>query len=65
MPLPDCAYCQAANTLEPIYVEMGVTFATCSCCGKTTRIDHEGIAHKVEPVKDVRDVNGTMMMYGD
>lgn len=61
MPLPDCAHCSSAATLEPIYMEMGVTFAICSCCGKTTRIDHHGIAHKVEPLKDVRDVLGTVM----
>ena len=61
MSLPDCAHCSAASTLEPVYQEMGVTYATCSCCGKTTRVDHEGIAHKVEPRKDVRDVLGNVM----
>ena len=59
--MPDCAWCSAAKTLEPIYTEMGVTFCTCSCCGKTTRVDSAGTAHKVEPRKDVRDCGGVVM----
>ena len=56
IPLPDCAHCRAASTLEPVYVEMGVTFAVCSCCSRTTRIDYEGIAHKVEPRRAVEPI---------
>ena len=63
-PWPDCAWCDAAATLKEAYVEQGVTFCECSCCGKLTRVDCENNAHRVEPRPDVRDVNG-VVMYGE
>ena len=56
---PDCSHCSAVNTLELVYSEMGVDFAVCSCCAKTTRIDRDGVTHRVEP--DRRDTNGVVM----
>ena len=55
---PDCAHCDAAATLEPMYTEMGVTFYTCSCCGRTTRVDYAGRVQKSLPAIDV---NGNQM----
>ena len=59
--MPDCAWCSAAKTLEPLYRELGATVCTCSCCGKTTRIDSEGVAHQVRPPLSAIDVNGHQM----
>ena len=65
MPFPDCAWrCGRALTdAERVHGTEGHEYYICSCCAKTTRVDRDGIAHKVEPLKDVRDVNGTVM-YG-
>ena len=57
--LPDCAHCDANQTLERINgTDVGDAYYVCSCCGQTTRIDAKNRAHQIERRTDV---NGTLM----
>lgn len=61
-PVADCAWCDAAASLEPVYSEMGVSFCTCSCCGKLTQVNHDGTRVRVSPRKaDEYDVAGALI----
>lgn len=57
-PLPDCPWCDAANTLDVLWAEMGTTYCACSCCGKQCRVDKHG-AHRTNPPEF--DVSGTVI----
>lgn len=59
---PQCPWCDAANTLDAGWSEMGSTYCHCTCCGKRCYVDRHG-AHRT-PEPDVRDVNG-IVIYGD
>ena len=54
---PDCAWCEAATTLEHVWTEMGSAYYICSCCGKQTLVDARGVAHRVKPQVEC-DVSG-------
>lgn len=49
--LPDCPWCDSANTLKVDWSEMGTDFCRCSCCSKRCRVDNKGRVHKVESRK--------------
>lgn len=52
---PDCPWpgCDAADTLEEDWVEMGTSHCHCTCCGRSVRVDSRGEAHTVERKTDV------------
>lgn len=56
--LPDCPHpgCDAAQTLEVIWTEMGARHCVCTCCGKPCRVDYRGGVHRDERTR--RDVSG-------
>lgn len=59
---PRCAWaCDSSLPLELIYAEIGSRFYTCPCCGKTTRIDYEWVAHRVQKPLPAIDVNGALI----
>lgn len=59
---PSCSWCDSAQALERVHGTEGQAHYLCPCCGKTTRVDDKGIAHRVEPIKHrVCDVNGVPM----
>lgn len=41
-----CAWCDAADSLELEWMEMGTAFYLCSCCAKRTRV-LDGVATRV------------------
>jgi len=57
---PDCAWCDTALVPQRIHGTEGDPHYLCDCCGKVTRVDREGVSHRVLPT-DVRDVNGVVM----
>ena len=64
MDLPDCAWdCGTALTPSAlVHGTEGQDHYICSCCSKTTRVDRDGIAHRVERRSpDVRDALGVVM----
>ena len=60
-PDPDCSWCDAVNTLEHVWTELGSDYYICSCCAKHTRVDERGVAQRVKPRPEF-DVPGN---YGD
>ena len=58
---PQCGWCDAAASLEHEWSEMGNRYYCCSCCGKRTRMDHEGVAHRVQKPLPAIDVNGALI----
>ena len=64
-PLPNCAWCSAANTLTVEWAESGVEFCVCSCCSHRTRVV-DGLAYKSGARRDIApepmvDVSGTVI----
>ena len=60
-PLPDCAWCDAADSLTEI-VGLEVRLFECSCCAKLTQVDEKNRAHR-EPRRT--DVSGNQMYDGE
>lgn len=58
--LPDCAWCDAANSLSVEWTEMGAKFCTCSSCAHRTRVV-DGVAYKSAPLERVLDVSGNQI----
>lgn len=61
MTAPDCQWCDTAQALERIYGSEGDTYYLCPCCGKTTRVDPDGRAHKQTGRKMEFDVLGNLI----
>ena len=53
MDLPQCPSCDASDTLEHVWTEMGTEHYRCTCCAKQSWIDSHGRAQRSEPVLDV------------
>lgn len=59
MRLPDCPHCDSNATLEAVESEgRGVKLCAWTCCGKTCRVNADGV---VVWTADVRDVSGNVM----
>ena len=56
-PLPDCSWCDAADSLTEI-VRAEARLYLCSCCSKVTRVDEKNRPHR-EPRQ--LDVSGHQM----
>lgn len=61
--MPDCAWCDAAETLDHVWTEMGVGYYQCTCCEKFTRVGHDGISQRIiEPSREPAcDVSGQLI----
>lgn len=53
--LPDCPWdgCDANNTLEVVWEEMGTKFCVCKCCAKRSRVDERGEVYRCDRRTDV------------
>ena len=58
---PDCAWCSAAKTLEHLWTEMRSEYYQCSCCGKQTRVDSDGVAHRERRREPAIDCQGNII----
>ena len=58
---PNCAWCEAVNTLEHVWTELGSDYYICSCCAKHTRVDEREGAQRVQPRREWLDVSGVQM----
>ena len=58
----DCAWCDAAQTLELLWTEMGVDYFRCSCCAKLTRVGRDGVSYRVTPhTEPAVDISGYLI----
>ena len=58
---PDCAWCDAADSLDELFCEHGVTYYTCTCCAKTTRVPYQGVPERTTARPEVLDISGTLV----
>ncbi len=58
IPMPQCPYCDAADTLKAERVEgNGVFVCVCTCCAKQCRVNADGVVIH----SDKRDLGGIVM----
>lgn len=45
---PQCAWCDAADSLTEEWAEMGTVYYHCGVCSHRTRVDPKGLEHRAE-----------------
>lgn len=58
--LPDCPWCDAADTLDAEWVEMGARYCRCTRCSKRVRVDYDNRAYRMDDVYE-HDVSGALI----
>ena len=58
---PRCAWCSSAQSMEHEWTEIGSAYYVCPCCGKRTRMDSQGVAHRVQKPRPVIDCQGHLI----